>query len=273
MSESAANQFHAVVENVASQLGLTINQEGPGDQTGAGRTILVLHGGAGPGSVKIFASELAHNAHVITAIHPGFAGTERPVKLDSVKALAETYAAFINTAEMTDVLLIGFSIGGWIAAELALMTPRAVTGIILVDAVGITVPGESVLDVFAITPDEIATFSYHEPDRFRIDISALSDLQQTAMRANFAALAVYCGSENMQDPDLHIRLGACKIPATIVWGESDRIVTPSYGRCFADAFPNGCFELIPECGHLPQLEQPHRLLDIVRDVARPAATF
>jgi pimeloyl-ACP methyl ester carboxylesterase len=67
----------------------------------------------------------------------------------------------------------------------------------------------------------------------------------------------------MQDPDLRERLGAVTIPALAAWGESDRIVTPDYGRAYASAFPKGRFEPIAASGHMPQLEQPQRFLDLV----------
>ena len=164
--------------------------------------------------------------------------------------------------------MIGFSIGGWIAAELAVSMPREVTGLVLVDAVGIEVPGQSVLDVFSIQPSEIASFSYHAPERYRIAPATLDEGQVAAMRSNFAALAVYGRAQNMQDPDLRERLARVAIPALVVWGESDRVVSPDYGRAYAAALPNSRFSLIAECGHLPQIEQRDRLLQLVGDFAR-----
>jgi pimeloyl-ACP methyl ester carboxylesterase len=144
-----------------------------------------------------------------------------------------------------------------------LLAGSRIAGLVLANAVGITVPGQTVLDVFAIAPQELATYSYHAPDKFRLDPSKLSEQQAAMMKANFAALAIYGRAVNMRDPDLHLRLAAVKTRALIVWGESDRVVTPDYGRAFAAAFPNSRFELIPACGHMPQLEQPTRLLELV----------
>ena len=60
----------------------------------------------------------------------------------------------------------------------------------------------------------------------------------------------------MHDPTLLPRLGRIQVPTLVLWGESDRVVTPAYGAAYADAFGNGRFEVIPEAGHLPQIEQP-----------------
>jgi pimeloyl-ACP methyl ester carboxylesterase len=247
----------SILESAAADLGLRI------DEAGAGRTVLLLHGGGGPGSVAAFATDLSRRCHVVTPTHPGFAGTTRSAEMTSVKDLAQCYVRLLELSHLKDVLVVGFSIGGWIAAEMAVLDSKAIAGLILVDAGGLTAPGQSVLDVFSVAPSDLASFSYHAPERFRM--GALTEQQAAAMRSNFAALAVYGRAQNMQDPDLHERLGSVTIPAVVVWGESDRVFTPEYGRCYAAAFPNGQFKLISECGHMPQIEQPDRLLEIVRE--------
>ena len=246
----------------AAEAGLALQQKG------TGRTVLLLHGGGGPLTVAGFAEALSAHFHVVTPTHPGFNGTPRPAALSDVRALAGFYGRLLEDAGLEDVLAIGFSMGGWIASELSLAAPRTLAGIVLADAAGITVPGQTVLDVFAISPSQIADFSYHTPDRFRIDPSKMSEQQQAGMRANFATLAAYARSSNMQDPTLRERLSAVKLPALAVWGESDRVVYPDYGRAFAAAFPNGRFELISACGHMPQLEQPQRLQELVEGFER-----
>jgi pimeloyl-ACP methyl ester carboxylesterase len=238
------------------------------EQAGAGRPVLLLHGGNGPISVSAFANDLAQHCHVVTPTHPGFDNTTRPADMTSVKDLARLYVALLERADLRDTLVIGCSLGGWIAAEMGAAKPANMAGLVIVNACGIAVPGETVLDVFSIAPSELASYSYHAPDRYRIDMTKLTEQQAATMRSNFAALAAYGRAQNMQDPDLRDRLAAVQAPALVVWGASDRVVTPAYGRAYAAAFPNGRFELIPECGHLPQIEQRQRLLDLVAEFGR-----
>jgi pimeloyl-ACP methyl ester carboxylesterase len=96
-------------------IGITINE------TRAGQPILLLHGGAGPQSVAAFADRLATNHHtrVITPTHPGFGGTPRPDSLRTVRGLAAAYLALLDELDLNHVTVVGNSIGGWIAAELA----------------------------------------------------------------------------------------------------------------------------------------------------------
>jgi len=236
---------------------------------GQGRPFLLLHGGAGPDSVAAFGEQLAAaEGRVLTPTHPGFAGTPRPDRLDSIGALAALYAALLDRLDLRDVTVVGTSIGGWIAAELAILASPRVGRVALVDAVGIDVDGHPVADVFAISPDELAARAYHDPARFRIDPAQLGDAQRAAIAANRRTLAVYGGqppAPSMIDPTLRARLAAVAVPTLVVWGEADRIVDPVYGRALADAIPGARFELLPATGHVPTIESPDRLLRAITD--------
>jgi pimeloyl-ACP methyl ester carboxylesterase len=229
--------------------------------------MLVLHGGGGPQSVSSFAEALSTRAHVLTPIHPGFAGEPRPEWFNSIDDLALTYLELLERLDLRDVMVVGFSIGGWIASELAVRDTTRLGSIVLVDAVGIQVDGHEIADVFPLTPDELSALSYHNPAAFRIDPATLSPDQIAAIAANFQALGAYGREPGMRDPKLRRRLGRVRIPALVVWGESDGVVDPDYGRAYAQALPNARFALIPEAGHLPQIEQPERLLTLVWEFA------
>jgi pimeloyl-ACP methyl ester carboxylesterase len=230
------------------------------DQYGTGRPILLLHGGAGPISVAGFARLLADRepVRVITPTHPGFGGTPRPDWLDSPAGLAELYRALLEQLDLRDVVVVGNSVGGWVAAELALLHSHRVGRLILVDAVGVDVPGQPVLDIFPLSLSRLADFSYHTPDAFRIDESTMSDAQRAGIAANREVLRTYGGG--MTDPSLRGRLAGVTVPALVVWGESDRVGTPDYGRAFAAAIPGARFELLAGTGHVPQIETPELLL-------------
>jgi len=234
------------------------------DDIGQGRPMLVLHGGGGPLTVARFVEAMAADARVVAPIHPGFAGTPRPAAFASIEQLADAYAALLERLDLTDVLVVGFSIGGWIANALALRAGPRLRGLVLVNGAGIVVEGQPCADVFGLTPPQLSALSYHDPARFGIDPDALSDAQKAGMAANMRTLAVYGRARDMGDPALRARLADVRVPVLVVWGESDRVVTPAYGRAVAASFPDARFELLAQCGHMPQVEQPQRLLDLVR---------
>jgi pimeloyl-ACP methyl ester carboxylesterase len=235
---------------------------------GAGRPFLLLHGGAGPQSVENFAARLAGAgpARVIVPVHPGFGGTPRPDQLASMTALASVYGQLIDDLELTGVTVIGNSIGGWIAAEIALLASPRVTGVVLVDAAGLQLDADPTADFFALTMDQVADLSYYRPDDFRIDVASLPDQAKAAMAGNRAALAVYGGTA-MADPGLLDRLPAITVPVLVVWGAADRMIPPAHGRAYAAAIPGARFRLITEAGHLPQLETPGELLQVITEFA------
>ncbi|MBM2623793.1 alpha/beta fold hydrolase [Actinoplanes sp. LDG1-06] len=194
--------------------------------------------------MRPFADLLAGRAIVPT--HPGFDGTPRPADLNSIRDLA----LFYNEMLEEDTTVIGNSIGGWIAAEMAsLGSPRLVRAV-LVNAVGLDVPDHPVTDVRTLAPAELAALSFHDP--------ALMAADPSRRGPDVAALAAYTGMR-MTDPTLRDRLKTVSLPVRVVWGESDGIVSPAYGRAYADAIPGAEFTLLPRAGHLPQLEAPERL--------------
>ncbi len=235
---------------------------------GAGRPFLLLHGGGGPQTVTAFAGLVARSrpARVITPTHPGFASTPRPAALASVAGLGALYVALLDQMDLTDVTLIGNSIGGWIAAEMALLQSPRVRAAVLADATGIELPGHPVADFFSLTLDQVAQLSYYDPDKFRIDPATLPPAVQAALPGNRASLAVYAGT-TFTDPGLARRLAGITVPALVVWGEADRICDPDYGRAYAAAIPGAQFRLLTRTGHLPQLETPDQLLDVIWDFA------
>ncbi len=120
---------------LADDLDLTVREGG------AGAPVLLLHGGAGPASIPDAFCRLARTHHVFAPFHPGWAGTPRPDRLGDVPALAATYADLLDRLGLDDVLVVGSSFGGWVAAELALLDPanptsgrRRVGRLVLLDA-------------------------------------------------------------------------------------------------------------------------------------------
>jgi pimeloyl-ACP methyl ester carboxylesterase len=229
----------------------------PLSEAGTGRAVLILHGGGGPLTVQPIAAHLSGSMHVITPTHPGWDGVERPGWLTRVGDLAQAYLDLLDAEDLTDVVVIGSSIGGWIAADMAVRdASRRITGLVLIDSAGVLIDGQPMIDFFALDARGVAEYSFHDPDRFYVDPATLPAETLAQRAANMATLRVLAGDPYMYDPDLLGQAGQVKIPVLVLWGDSDRVFTPEYGQAFAGAFPQAQFTLIAEAGHLPQLEQP-----------------
>jgi pimeloyl-ACP methyl ester carboxylesterase len=236
---------------------------------GQGRPFLLLHGGAGPQSMAAFAGLLAEQgaAQVFVPAHPGFDGTIRPNWLTDVPTLARVYAALLDALDLRHVVVVGNSLGGWTAAELAALGPERAGSFVLVNAVGIHVPGHPIVDALSLPHEELTHLSFHDPSAFAFDPRTLPEAQRAVAAANRATMQVYSGPHAMADPTLPGRLAGVVHPTLVAWGASDRIVDADYGRAFAGAIPGAQFRLLPRTGHMPQIETPGDLLPVVRDFA------
>ena len=245
------------------------NKEGTG--------VLILHSGAGPRTMAGISAALSEHVYVVMPTHPGFDGTPRAEGTDSIADLAVAYLDLLDALDLTGVMVIGNSIGGWIAAEMALRDNRGRLGaLVLVNAVGIHARMERnrIVDTRTVNPADIGRLSFANA-AFRPDFSSFTDEQRAAAAANQQTLAIYGGEHFTFDPKLRGRLHRVTLPVLVVWGEQDGIAPLKYGRGYADAFPNGHFAPIPEAGHFPQIEQTGRTLgaigDFVDNVVKPDA--
>jgi pimeloyl-ACP methyl ester carboxylesterase len=232
------------------------------DEAGSGRPVLVLHGGGGPRTVIPITAHLAEYAHVLTPTLPGWNGAERPTGLVTASDYADVYLEYLSGRELEDVVVIGSSLGGWLVAEMAVRDRDGLLGaVVILDGAGIEVEGEPITDFFSLDPRGVAEHSWHDPDKFFIDPATLTGDQIETQRANMATMAAVF--RDMYDPELRAQLPGVTIPALVIWGDSDEIFTPGYGRAYAASFANGRFELVADAGHLPQLEQPQATLALI----------
>ncbi|MFJ2632843.1 alpha/beta fold hydrolase [Streptomyces sp. NPDC087422] len=239
---------------------LTVAETGPtdaGTDAAAARPVLLLHGGGGTFTVAGLGAHLARTARVLTPTLPGWDGTPRPEAYDGVDDLAVAYLELLRERGLRDVLVVGSSLGGWIAAEMAVRDGAGlITGLVLIDAAGVLVEGEPMTDFFALDARGVAEHSFHDPDRFFVDPAALPAGQLAARQANMATMRIIAGDPYMHTPGLRERLADVRVPTLVLWGESDRVFTPGYGAAYAAAFADARFEVVPKAGHLPQIEQP-----------------
>ncbi len=221
------------------------------------RPFLLLHGGGGVATMSGFADLLADRTHsrVLLPTHPGFGGTARPASLATTRDLAAAYVHLLDELDLFDVTVIGNSFGGWLTAEVALLRSPRVSGAVIVDGVGIVVEDHPVTSVAGLAPAELSALSFHDPSRAPRPPAGAG----TGPSPDLQALLGYAGP-NMSDPTLLERLAEVDLPVQVIWGESDGIVDLEYGRAFAAAIPKSEFTLLPESGHLPQLETPEELL-------------
>ena len=236
---------------------------------GSGRKLFILHGGGGPVAAMPFADRLAESFEIIAPVHPGFAGSAIPESFDDLQDLVFLYLDLMDTLDLDDAIMMGFSFGGWTAAELAVISTARLSKLILVDPVGIKVGGREdrdIADVFATPPDELARLMWHDPANAP-NPAHMTDAEQETVQSNRVALSLYTWQPYMHNPKLPGRLHRIDVPTVLIWGESDGLVTPDYGRAFCAMIPGARMAVIPEAGHAPQMEQPDAFVGHVMSFA------
>src|ERR1700688_1026952 len=211
-------------------------------EPGAGRPVLILHSGGRPFTVAAIAGHLAETMHTIVPTPPGWNGTARPEWFSGIDDLALAYLHYLGDNDLRNVLVIGSSMGGWIGSEMAVRDGAGrITGLVLIDGVGIKVDAQPIRDFFALDARGVAKYAWHDADRFYVDPATVPAEQAARTKANLATMRVIAGPD-MNDPKLMRRLARVQIPTLAIWGDSDGIVTPAYGAAFAGAFQNGRLE-------------------------------
>lgn len=234
-------------------------------RTGSGPPLVILHGGGGPDVELPFAHRLAERFEIVAPVHPGFAGTSIPDDFNRLDDLVFLYLDLLDALDLKNVALMGFSMGGWIAAELAILNTSRLSKLILVDSVGVKVGGREdrdIADVFALPYEKVAELTYHDPSMAPVPAD-IPDQQLHIIAANQIALGVYTWEPYMHNPKLPRRLHRIKIPTHFIWGKSDGIVSVDYGRKFCAMIDGATMTVIENAGHFPQIEQPDAFVDAV----------
>jgi pimeloyl-ACP methyl ester carboxylesterase len=237
-------------------------------ERGQGRPILVLHGEDGLDPHAPFLDRLASLGRVLAPSHPGYGRSPDHEAIDTVDDLSYLYLDLLAEQQLRDVVVIGFSLGGWIAAEMAVKATERLATLVLVAPLGIKVGDREtrdIPDIFALPPEEITRLTYHDPSVARVDYSMLSEDELTILARNREATALYAWEPYFHNPKLRRRLHRVNIPTLLPWGASDRFVTPGYyGAAYRNAIPGARLEIIERAGHLPHIEQPEAFVERVR---------
>src|SRR5271155_1042377 len=214
---------------------------------GTGRPILLLHGFQTVDRAARFLDLLGRHGEVIAPSSPGFGKSPRPKDFDTVYDLVHLYLELLDTVPGDKVTLLGFSFGGWLAAEVAAACSHRLDKLVLVDPIGIKISDREtpdILDIFNKSPDEVRRCSWHDPDGLAPDFNAMSDEALVVYARNREALCLYAWHPYMFNPQLPRWLGRINAPTLMLWGASDGVVSPDYGRAYAGMIPGSRFELI-----------------------------
>ena len=238
-------------------------------QAGQGTPLVFLHGAGGLMPDDRFFQALAGQFHVHAPLPPGYGGSEGEDELKDMLDTTLHTGDVIDALGLTGAALVGHSMGGMIAAELAALAPNDVSRLALIAPAGLWLDDYPVEDLFAKLPFELPELLFHDVALGESLLTAGLDLEDPAFLSEFlignARRLGMAGKLLFPIPDrgLSRRLHRIKARTLILWGASDRLISPVYGDAFAAAIPNSELEIVAEAGHLVTLEKPGRVVDAI----------
>jgi pimeloyl-ACP methyl ester carboxylesterase len=236
---------------------------------GQGDPLVVLHGAGGNRGWRRWMAAVGERYTVYAPTHPGFGRSDAADWMESIDDLARFYLWFLDVMGLSRVHLLGHSIGGWIAAELATMCPRAIDRLVLVSPTGLKPDEGEIRDIFFHSPEELLGYSIHDastvPEWPELFGTRPGPAEMEIALRNREMTARLAWKPYMFDPRLPQFLPRVTNPTLIVWGREDGIVPAICGEQYRRRLPNAALRVLERCGHMPPIEQPDVFAGLVLD--------
>jgi pimeloyl-ACP methyl ester carboxylesterase len=228
---------------------------------GSGAPLLVLHGAGGNPGWMPYHEALSQHFTVYAPAHPGYDKTERLSWVSTITDVAHFYLGFMENLGLEQVSIMGFSMGGWIAAEIAAMSSQRVKRIVVVNAVGIKPEVGDITEVLMVSPEDVQKLAFYDISKVPTAPELTQEEQEVKWR-NREMTSRLCWRPYMHNPKLPEYLKLIRVPALIVWGREDGIIPINCAEIYNQALQGSTLRIIDQCGHSPQIEKPQEFLDI-----------
>ena len=226
---------------------------------GEGPPLLYLHSAGGETDWMPFHDLLAQRHRVYLPAHPGFALSEGLDQIDDMQDMAWHYVDLLEQLNLQHVSVVGFSLGAWLALEIALLRPNLLGKMVLINAAGLHVDGAPIAELFLDALDDLRRLLFFDPDGPAVEQAMPLSVDDPRillhLRAREATARVGW-NPYLHNPKLPQHLHRIQPPVLILWGQEDRLVPLAHGKYYAEHLPNARLEVIPQCGHMLPFEKP-----------------
>jgi pimeloyl-ACP methyl ester carboxylesterase len=233
--------------------------------------LVFLHGAGGHTGWMPFLDALATRFRVFAPEHPGFGESDDPAWLDEVADLAYFHLDLLAALGLDRVHLMGTSLGGWVAAEMAVRSTARLASLTLVGAVGITAGGQPIPDTFRMPDAENLRRFYADPDRAARRLSDLGRADWRVVAKNRATVTRIAYRPRFHNPGLAKWLHRIDVPTLLLWGSADGLVPPAFGEAYRELIPGAHLVMLPDAGHAPFDERKDAFLTAFLDFVGNAA--
>ncbi len=223
---------------------------------GKGEPLLFLHGAGGFPPWLPFFEKLAERYEVAIPEHPGFGTSDNPPWIRNIADLAMYYLDFLDELGAAKVHLIGHSLGGWIAAELAVRNTTRLASLTLLAPAGVRAKGVTSGDNFIWSAEEAERNLWHDQKFADAALAEVATEEEADIALTNRFMAAKFGWEpRWFNPALERWLHRIKVPTLVIWGEQDKLFPNAYAKVWKDRIPAARVEIIPQCGHRPHIER------------------
>ncbi len=231
---------------------------------GSGEPLLFLHGASGAPAIMPFMEKLAARFDVLVPEHPGYGLSDEPEWLDNIHDEAYFYLDFLRALDLGNVTLVGNSMGGWIAMEMAVRDTSRLKSLVLVSPAGVAAPGVQPADIFLMSPEEVVQnlFVDERLAQARLAEPVTPEAIDIGLK-NRHTTARLAWEPRLHDPFLPKWLRRIDVPVKIIWGREDRILPAKIADELKRLMPTAQVHVLENVGHLPHAEKPDLFCDIV----------
>lgn len=226
---------------------------------GTGEPTLYLHGAGMTRMWLPHLEGLSGRVDVIAPEHPGYGETEMPEWLDGFEDLVIHYDELLNVLELERVHVVGYSLGGWLAAEFAAFYPNRLKSLTLMVPAGLRIPDKPIPNPVAMMPDAFFDLIFNDKTNMHQvlpDFENLDEIVHSYGEGATLARLAWCTQYNLK---LETRLARVTCPSLVVRAEEDRLICDEMAERYAELLPDSRIETIPGTGHALAVEQPERV--------------
>lgn len=237
---------------------------------GTGDPLVYLHAAGGQAQWDPFLEMLSQKYEVIQPIHPGWPGSDGLEHLDDVIDMAIYYCDFFDTLGLKEVHLVGSSLGGMFAAEVAALGREYISKLVLHSPAGMWLDDHPPLDFFAAPQDVLMKALYADPDKMMASMPQPNpeDKEAVAKATLDRAMSLSAAGKfvwPIWDKGLKKRIHRINMPTLLIWGDQDGLNPPVYGPHFQKQIPGSKLVTIPGTAHVPMAEKPEEFVHAVTD--------
>jgi pimeloyl-ACP methyl ester carboxylesterase len=238
-------------------------------RAGVGTRLVYLHSELGEvGPIELHARLADAGFEVVAPELPGFGASEAVLEWHRIEDVVFDLRRILQVLGVDRALVVGSSLGGWLAAELAVWFPELVEGLVLLGPLGLRIEGALVFELFG-SPRRVlvARMFPRGVDLATLLAPGLDGEGTEALLVHLfhamEATARIGWNPYLHDPKLAGRLGLVRAPTVVAWGSDDGFLPRAHAEAYAERIPKARLEILEGAGHLPALECPERVVALV----------